>query len=482
MTLTNVLLKDVAGYSDTKKVADASAGKRLLLKIYGEIHDVTDYSSRHPGGKLLLEQVAALDLPDATPLFESYHALVDAKTMRHVLKPMATGEKVPEMYSFEHDGFYATLRTRVSKHLRKVSGQTCKATGDGWVLTKSFVAFAIWVGMLVESVVLAANDYGAVEVCLCAACAGFMLLSWGFIMFHDASHFAVTGPAFDSILSNIWNACAFWDHIEWRVHHVIFHHSFTGYPALDPDMHHGSPVMRTHEALPKYGAGSAYMLLGPPFWQFFGMLLVPGMYFGQIIQYNWMKALPQSSRQLWTLDMSKIEFDNTWSFVSLWVVLWFSALAIKGSLFVAVAAVSAYFLAANVTYSINIFADHDAHITDEASTAHAKHCDLMKKKPDWGETQVVGSANWGGPMWSFVFGGINMQIEHHLFPRISHKHFHTIAPIVRATCQEFNVEYNHFPTWWAAVSSVWKQVCSVHSACARADADAAVKDAARVSK
>mmetsp|Transcript_57213 Transcript_57213/g.163051 ORF Transcript_57213/g.163051 Transcript_57213/m.163051 type:complete len:160 (-) Transcript_57213:1301-1780(-) len=110
MTLTNVLLKDVAGYSDTKKVADASAGKRLLLKIYGEIHDVTDYSSRHPGGKLLLEQVAALDLPDATPLFESYHALVDAKTMRHVLKPMATGEKVPEMYSFEHDGFYATLR------------------------------------------------------------------------------------------------------------------------------------------------------------------------------------------------------------------------------------------------------------------------------------------------------------------------------------------------------------------------------------
>ena len=43
-------------------------------------------------------------------------------------------------------------------------------------------------------------------------------------------------------------------------------------------------------------------------------------------------------------------------------------------------------------------------------------------------------------------GGLNYQIEHHLFPRIHHSHYPKIAPIVRKFCQDRNVPYVHFPT------------------------------------
>ncbi|CAE7453556.1 D4Des, partial [Symbiodinium microadriaticum] len=42
--------------------------------------------------------------------------------------------------------------------------------------------------------------------------------------------------------------------------------------------------------------------------------------------------------------------------------------------------------------------------------------------------------------------GLNYQIEHHLFPRMSHTHYPTIAPLVRDFCARKNIPYTHFPT------------------------------------
>ena len=39
-----------------------------------------------------------------------------------------------------------------------------------------------------------------------------------------------------------------------------------------------------------------------------------------------------------------------------------------------------------------------------------------------------------------------MQVVHHLFPGICHTYYPAIAPIVLATCQEFNIPYKVYPT------------------------------------
>ena len=43
---------------------------------------------------------------------------------------------------------------------------------------------------------------------------------------------------------------------------------------------------------------------------------------------------------------------------------------------------------------------------------------------------------------NWYIGGLNFQIEHHLFPNICHVHYRKIAPIVESTAREFNVSYN----------------------------------------
>ena len=54
---------------------------------------------------------------------------------------------------------------------------------------------------------------------------------------------------------------------------------------------------------------------------------------------------------------------------------------------------------------------------------------------------------------NWYVGGLNFQIEHHLFPQISHVHYQKIAPIVEATAKQFNIEYNLKPTFFNALGS-----------------------------
>jgi linoleoyl-CoA desaturase len=54
-------------------------------------------------------------------------------------------------------------------------------------------------------------------------------------------------------------------------------------------------------------------------------------------------------------------------------------------------------------------------------------------------------------MVSTLIGGLNYQIEHHLFPSICHVHYPKIAPIVKKTAAEFGVPYHALPTVGSAI-------------------------------
>jgi linoleoyl-CoA desaturase len=57
---------------------------------------------------------------------------------------------------------------------------------------------------------------------------------------------------------------------------------------------------------------------------------------------------------------------------------------------------------------------------------------------------------------TWYFGGLNFQIEHHLFPRICHVHYPLIAEIVRDACAEFGVRYVAHETFLGALASHWR--------------------------
>lgn len=86
--------------------------------------------------------------------------------------------------------------------------------------------------------------------------------------------------------------------------------------------------------------------------------------------------------------------------------------------------------------------------------------DISNEK-DWAKLQIMTSSNYAtdSSIASMLSGGLNFQIEHHLFPTFCHVHYKSkIAPIVQKTCNEYNVPYNAIPSYWKAISGHYYQL------------------------
>jgi fatty acid desaturase len=77
-------------------------------------------------------------------------------------------------------------------------------------------------------------------------------------------------------------------------------------------------------------------------------------------------------------------------------------------------------------------------------------------RKDWYKEQILGSSTWGGTLGCYLTGGLNFQIEHHLFPRMNPSHYPTIQPIVRRLCAKYGIHYRYFPSMLENLISTWK--------------------------
>ena len=77
---------------------------------------------------------------------------------------------------------------------------------------------------------------------------------------------------------------------------------------------------------------------------------------------------------------------------------------------------------------------------------------------DWGVHQVLTSHNFAvNSLAALHFsGGLNMQIEHHLFPSVHSSHYPALAPIVKRACEEFDLPYNTSCSLWAAMAKHYR--------------------------
>ena len=81
--------------------------------------------------------------------------------------------------------------------------------------------------------------------------------------------------------------------------------------------------------------------------------------------------------------------------------------------------------------------------------------DTGRIETGWAEHQVQTTADFAphNRLLTWFAGGLNFQIEHHLFPKICHVHYPALAPLVQQTCTEFGLRYAVHPTFRSAVAS-----------------------------
>ena len=97
----------------------------------------------------------------------------------------------------------------------------------------------------------------------------------------------------------------------------------------------------------------------------------------------------------------------------------------------------------NISFALNIMPDHDSYAT---------HKNYYEGK-DWLKRQIHNSGNFvtKSALWTHLFGGINLQIVHHLFPDYSHMHYPKMNELIKKYAEDNNIPYVEVDTLWGVL-------------------------------
>uniref|UniRef100_A0A7S1KUI1 Cytochrome b5 heme-binding domain-containing protein n=1 Tax=Percolomonas cosmopolitus TaxID=63605 RepID=A0A7S1KUI1_9EUKA len=412
-----------------------SAQQREYWYIHGKAYDLKPFFKSHPAGEqpLILSKGR-----DVSEMFESAHALSN-KNVHAMLKQFEVKDAVipaeyaTQRYSWKEDGTYAELARRVKKIYP--SRESYKASWQWWVGLVA-LAFSYF------SLQIISFTYGYTLMAIVAGTMGPVLGFYGLL--HDASHHSVsTNPTVNKWLSIFSNHLYFWHAAVWWQHHCFAHHSHTGDPELDPDLRNGTKFIRKSPYFPlkpyhKYQKYFSYLLY----------LLLPNQAIGQTLSYR--RAIQIGKIfgvPLIRYESARSLFESiaTRSIEAFSLFLHFVYPIMCLGFFQGLSVSCCFWAGVGITYYIIVAPGHDTNVVS------------FKQKQDWGDQQIMHSSNFShsNKVLTFLVGGMNYQIEHHLFPSVSWIHLPRIAKIVKEVCAERNMPYNHFDTLWDAHKAVY---------------------------
>ncbi len=98
-----------------------------------------------------------------------------------------------------------------------------------------------------------------------------------------------------------------------------------------------------------------------------------------------------------------------------------------------------------------------AHVVEEAEFPLPTGEDT-RLEHSWAAHQVETTVDFArkSPLAAFLLGGLNFQVEHHLFPQICHVNYPAIAPVVEQTCRDYGLRYRAHTGFWTGVASHYR--------------------------
>jgi linoleoyl-CoA desaturase len=336
----------------------------------------------------------------------------------------------------QHHGFQKTLNERVDAYLRdnNISGRDVPA-----MYFKTVISLAWW--LAVYLLLLLGHFPPLVNVILCLVLA-MAIASIGFNVMHDANHGGYSNYPLVNRLISLSAEMIGMSGFRWRTKHNIWHHTYPNIAGFDDDIETFG-LMRLSPRLPwkaQYQAQVWYfpLVYSMTAFDFFlrdFMMAVTGK---SDANHVYPKMSPADKLTFW---VGKLFFFEIMFAVPMLVFPWWQVLI--GFLFV----MMTVSIVLGVIFQL-------AHIHGKAvfpePVGSPPHIDN-----EWAIHQVEATADFAphNRLLNFYIGGLNYQIEHHLFPHICHINYPRLAPIVQATCEEFGIQYNCYPTWREAFAS-----------------------------
>jgi linoleoyl-CoA desaturase len=277
-------------------------------------------------------------------------------------------------------------------------------------------------------------------LCLVGLVLGAMLTA--FCVQHDANH----GSYFKQ---RRWNHLVGWStdsllgfsSYAWRVKHNVAHHTYTNVDGYDDDATQ-VPLARfapSQPARPWYRFQQYYI------WPMYTLMGLRWQTVGDLHAFR-RGTVGESTLKRpsgWTLFgvIAGKAFFISWAIViPLLVYPWWGVLA-------------AYVFFTMITSLIMATTFQLAHCVEEASFVSAE--ELRADRRIWAVHEVETTVDFcpRNPVLTWMLGGLNFQIEHHLFPKVPHTHYPKIAEIVRRNCAKHDVRYSFHPSLGRALRS-----------------------------
>jgi len=333
--------------------------------------------------------------------------------------------------------FFYVLRKRVNEYFETTNQAKY---GDWRMYIKTVFMFAL---LFVPYGLIMSNTLPPWGMLICAMLMGFGVAGIGLSVMHDANHGAYSPNTnlnyWLGLSLNLIGGCAY----NWRLQHNVLHHQYTNVHGYDEDIR-DRPIIRMTPHAERF------------WWHRFQHIYSIFLYGLQTLDWAMAKDITQlrdyakrglakekdAKREMQILMVSKVIYiaymvvlplvfvDITWW---QWLIGFVSMHYVTG-------------LTLALVFQV-------AHVIEETAMPLPDESGTIENQ--WAIHQMETTANFAheNRILSWYVGGLNYQVEHHLFPRICHIHYRAISPIVKKTAEEYGVPYHEKKTMFAAVAS-----------------------------
>ncbi|KAM1252570.1 hypothetical protein ACFX13_041397 [Malus domestica] len=396
----------------------------LWISIQGKVYNVSDWAKDHPGGDTILYNLGGQDVTDA---FIAYHP----GTAWQYLKKFSTGIYLKDFEVSEVSKDYRRMATEFSKaglFEKKGHGALC-----------SIVIIAIMLNLVVYGVLK--SDSVLVHL-ICGMLLGMLWIEGAYIG-HDSGHYQVMSSRFyNNIAQIVAGNCFTGISIAWWKWTHNAHHIACNSLDYDPDLQH-IPVFAVSAKFFNsitsifYGRVLTFDPLARLLVSYQHFTYYPVMMVGRVNLFIQTFLLLFSRRNVPNRGLNIIGILVFWT----WFPLLVSCLPNWSERVMFVLAAFAVTSLQHIQFTLNHFSG-DTYLG--APNAN-----------DWFEKQAAGTIDISCSTWmDWFFGGLQFQLEHHLFPRMPRGQLRKIAPTVKELCKKHNFPYRSLSFWEANMSTI----------------------------
>jgi linoleoyl-CoA desaturase len=347
-------------------------------------------------------------------------------------------ETKPVTFAATHRDFSTTLNKRVNDYFK---GKGIRHYANPEMVSKTICMFTIYLLPYLLIVTGVFTSTWALLLALLSMSIGTAGI--GLSVMHDANHGAYSKKSWINTMIgyslNLVGANSF----NWKIQHNVLHHTFTNVHEEDEDI---SPrgVLRLTPHSPWKKIHKYQFIYA---WFLYGFMTIVWLFFKdfvRIVHYHKTGLVKKQKARViqeWIILLATKIFYIGYIFVI--PVLFTSLLWWQVLLGVVVMHYIAGFMLAIIF--------QPAHVIEGTEFPLPAADNVLEN--NWAVHQLLTTTNFGNESrwFSWYVGGLNFQIEHHLFPNICHVHYRRIQPIVKETAREFGLPYKSTRTFVEAL-------------------------------